>query len=94
MPGHEATAFSEELTANLLNITDERTSRPLIRRILQTADLYTGKYLDHLPDLLVEWSDAVATGSTLVGKGAGAFIRANSPKIGVIEGANEYNRTG
>ncbi len=93
-PGQEAKAFSDELTANLLNITDERTSRPLIKRILRTADLYTGQHLDHLPDLLVEWSDEVPTGSTSVGKGAGAFVRASSPKIGVIEGANEYCRTG
>jgi len=87
-------AFSHGLTANLLNITDERTSRPLIRRILRTADLYAGQHLDHLPDLLVEWSDEVPTGSTSVGKGAGAIVRASSSKIGVIEGANEYCRTG
>ena len=93
-PGQEAKTFSDELTANLLNIMDERTSKPLVRRILRTADLYAGKHLDHLPDLLVEWSDEVPTGSRIVGEGAGAFIRASSPKIGVIEGSNDYCRTG
>ena len=93
-PGTKAEAFSNDLTADLLSIVDERTGRPLVRRVLRTADLYAGEELDHLPDLLVEWSDEVPTGSTLVGNGAGAVIRASSSKIGVVEGINQYGRTG
>jgi predicted AlkP superfamily phosphohydrolase/phosphomutase len=77
-----------------LSIVDERTNRPLVRRVIRTADLYNGERLDHLPDLLVEWNDKVPTGSTAVGKGAGAMVHARSPKIGVIEGMNHYGRTG
>jgi predicted AlkP superfamily phosphohydrolase/phosphomutase len=89
-----ADAFSNDLSADLLSVVDERTGGPLVRRVLRTADLYAGEYLDHLPDLLVEWSDEVPTGSTLVGEGAAAIIRVSSPKIGVVEGVNQYGRTG
>lgn len=90
----QADEFCKNLSADLLSIVDERTKKPLVKRVLRTADIYTGECLDHLPDLLVEWSDEAPTGSTVVGKGAAATVRARSPKIGVIEGANDYGRTG
>ncbi|HSE27426.1 MAG TPA: hypothetical protein VLA95_04300, partial [Gemmatimonadales bacterium] len=40
------------------------------------------------------WDDTAGTGNTLVGGGAGATVRARSPRIGVVEGANRYGRTG
>ncbi len=86
--------FCNELSDDLLSIVDQRTCKPLVRRVLRTADLYTGEFLDHLPDLLVEWNDIIPTGSTVVGHGAGAAVRCHSPKIGTIEGVNEYGRTG
>ncbi|MGQ0702619.1 MAG: alkaline phosphatase family protein [Gemmatimonadales bacterium] len=93
-PGREADDFSAELEANLLEIVDERTGGRLVDRVLRTADLYSGGYLGDLPDLLVDWSDQAATGSTRVGGGAGAVVRAHSPRIGVVEGVNTYCRTG
>jgi predicted AlkP superfamily phosphohydrolase/phosphomutase len=92
--GAEAEAFVEQLSADLLEIVDDRTGRPLVRRVLRTAELYQGPHLEDLPDILVEWSDDVATGSTRVGSGANAVVRARSPKIGVVEGSNDYGRTG
>ena len=67
---------------------------PLVRRVVRTRDVYAGERLDALPDLLVEWNDAVAQGSTALGNGAAALVRARSPKIGTVEGANEYGRSG
>ncbi|AHG89957.1 type I phosphodiesterase/nucleotide pyrophosphatase [Gemmatirosa kalamazoonensis] len=93
-PGAEAQAFCDELAADLLAIVDERTGAPLVRRVLRTDDLYAGEARDALPDLLVEWSDDVPTGSTALAGGAAARVRARSPKIGVVEGANDYGRTG
>jgi Uncharacterized conserved protein len=61
---------------------------------VRTRDLYAGEHLDALPDLLVEWNEAVANGSTTLGGGAGSRVRARSPKIGTIEGANDYARSG
>jgi predicted AlkP superfamily phosphohydrolase/phosphomutase len=93
-PGPEADSFCHALVTDLLDIIDERTGQPLIRRVLKTSQLYQGDYLEDLPDLLVEWSDEVPTGSTAISDGSGAVVRARSPKIGVIEGSNQFGRTG
>jgi predicted AlkP superfamily phosphohydrolase/phosphomutase len=90
----EIDAFCRSLSESLLEIVDERTGRPLVQRVLRTASSYRGDRLDALPDLLVEWSDDVATGSTSVGSGTGARVRAHSPVIGSVEGMNDYGRTG
>lgn len=93
-PGRATDEFCDSLSKALSEIEDERTGRPLVRRVLRTANLYAGEYLDDLPDLLVEWSDESPTGSSLIRNGAGALVRARSPKIGVVEGINHYGRTG
>jgi predicted AlkP superfamily phosphohydrolase/phosphomutase len=93
-PGSEADEFCRHLTEALLEIVDERSGGPLIRRVIRTAELYAGPCLDDLPDLLVEWSDAVPTGSTQIAGGRAATVRARSPRIGTLEGANDYGRTG
>ncbi|MDF2771163.1 MAG: type phosphodiesterase/nucleotide pyrophosphatase, partial [Geminicoccaceae bacterium] len=82
-PGAEGEAFVERLTRDLLDIIDERTGRPIVRRVIRTAERYDGPMLGHLPDLLVEWSDEVPTGSTRLNGGRGARVRARSPRIGV-----------
>ena len=93
-PGDEAAAFMAQLSADLLEIVDERTGGRLVRRVLRTRDLYDGPHLDALPDLLVEWNDEVATGSSCVAGGEGALVTAHSAKIGRVEHENAYGRTG
>ena len=93
-PGPEADAFMRELTQDLLDIVDARTGQPFIQRVIRVDEHYQGPRLPDLPDLVVEYSDATPTGSTLVGNGAGARVRVHSPRVGVVEGANEYGRTG
>jgi len=93
-PGAETEEFVTWLSAALLDIVDERTGHALVKRVTRTATLYQGEHLDLLPDLLVEWSDATATGSTNIADGMNSRIRATSPLIGVVEGANEFGRTG
>jgi predicted AlkP superfamily phosphohydrolase/phosphomutase len=55
-PGAEADAFCTQLAADLQELVDVDEGRPVVRRVLRTADLYEGPYLDDLPDLLVEWN--------------------------------------
>jgi predicted AlkP superfamily phosphohydrolase/phosphomutase len=93
-PGKEVEEFTTWLVQSLLEINDERTGKPVIERVRRTADLYDGEFLDTLPDLLVEWSDAVPTGSLGVANGVGARVRVSSPKIGIVEGDNDFSRTG
>jgi predicted AlkP superfamily phosphohydrolase/phosphomutase len=93
-PGAATDSFVAELCESLAEIVDQRTGKPLIRRVSRTCDLYEGPFLDALPDLLVEWSDDIATGSSRVGTGRGARVSAWSARIGHIEGENSYCRTG
>jgi predicted AlkP superfamily phosphohydrolase/phosphomutase len=86
--------FCRQLTEDLLSIVDARTKRPLVRRVLRTADIFRGERLEGLPDLLVEWSDDVPTGTTNAGKGKNALVGARGKKIGRLEGMNHYGRTG
>ena len=93
-PGPEADTFCKDLIDDLRAVIDERTGRPLIRRVVRVAEHYRGPRLSGLPDLVVDYDDALATGSTQLAGGAGATLRVSSPKIGVIEGSNSYGRTG
>jgi predicted AlkP superfamily phosphohydrolase/phosphomutase len=93
-PGEDADRFCAQLEADLLAIVDEITGEPVVSRVIRTRDRYAGARLDALPDLLVEWNDAVARGSTALGSGAAARVRARSSKLGTVEGVNEYGRSG
>jgi predicted AlkP superfamily phosphohydrolase/phosphomutase len=92
--GSVAELFEDQLIQDLLDVVEERSQRPLVRRVLKTREHYSGEHLDLLPDLLVEWDDDTAIGSALIRGGVGATVRAMSPKIGVVTGTNDYGRTG
>jgi hypothetical protein len=87
-------SFVAQLEADLLAIVDDASGAPLVKRIVRTREVCEGAHLDDLPDLLVEWNETVAIGSTALGAGAGARVRARSAKIGIVEGANDYGRSG
>ena len=89
-----APEFCRQLTGDLRDIVDADSGRPIVARVLRTADLYTGEHLHDLPDLLVAWSDERPLGSTTVGSGRGARVRLASGKIGAVEGDNRYCRSG
>ena len=93
-PGAEAERFTEQLMGDLLALSDPDSGRPLIRRVLRTGDLFRGPYLAELPDLIVEWSPDNRPGSAVVGSGAGALLRAHSPKFGLVERVHTNCRTG
>jgi predicted AlkP superfamily phosphohydrolase/phosphomutase len=92
--GEEADRFVEQLERDLLAIIDDESHAPLVKRVVRTRDLYEGEHLDALPDVLVEWNEAVANGSTALGDATGARVSARSIKIGTIRGANDYGRSG
>ena len=55
-PGKEYQNFCKELEKDLLAIINVGTGKPIINQIIRTAEYYEGDYLEHLPDLLVEWN--------------------------------------
>ena len=93
-PGAEADRFCDQLIHDLLDIVNPGTQRPLVKRVLRTAELYRGEYLDELPDLLVEWDVAEPLGTTAAGTGAGAVLKGFSNRVGLVEATNTYCRTG
>jgi predicted AlkP superfamily phosphohydrolase/phosphomutase len=93
-PGGEADAFCVDLIKNLLEVVDERTGRPVLTRVVRTADRFEGEHMAYLPDLLLDWDDAVPTGSSHHAGGAAATVRVHSQSIGVVEGTNHFTRTG
>jgi predicted AlkP superfamily phosphohydrolase/phosphomutase len=81
-PGTEYEEFCEVLAADLLAFVNLDTGKPLVRRVLKTADLYSGEHIRDLPDLLVEWEREAP------------ISRIHSPKTGIIEQAYPGRRTG
>jgi predicted AlkP superfamily phosphohydrolase/phosphomutase len=90
----DAERFCAKLETDLLAIVDCITGERLVRRVIRTREVYSGERIDALPDILIEWSDAIAHGTTALSDGAAAHVRAQSPRIGVIEGKNDYGRSG
>lgn len=93
-PGAESERFMAELCRDLMEITDARTGRPAISRIIRTAEEFPGPKLGSLPDLVVAWNQENLLGTTNAGGGKGARVTLTSPKIGTVEGVNTYCRTG
>lgn len=90
----EVAALFEDLRRALLEISDERTGKPLVRRVMRTGDLYAGPNLDLLPDILVEWDDSTTVASAILNPGPGSVIRATSSRVGTVQAVNNYQRTG
>jgi predicted AlkP superfamily phosphohydrolase/phosphomutase len=93
-PGVEVDTLCEDLAETLLKILDYDTGIPMIKSVKRTDRLYQGDYLDHLPDLLVEWSDKKFLGSMGAGNPDRSKLTLTSEKIGIIEGVNPDCRTG
>ena len=93
-PGPELEAYVDALTSALTGLIDVQSGRPLVHRVLRTGSLYQGALLDHLPDLVVEWSRSIPVGSSIVSGGKGAQVTAHSERFGRIVGRNTYGRTG
>ncbi len=81
-PGAEYDECCEALRKDLLDLVNLETGKPLVKTVLRTVDLFEGKHVGDLPDLLVEWNrDAPITSI-------------GSPKVGHIEGTYLSGRTG
>jgi predicted AlkP superfamily phosphohydrolase/phosphomutase len=54
--GEEYDALCVALRRDLMELRNPDTGKPVVTDVLKTSDLYSGKYLDQLPDLLVVWN--------------------------------------
>jgi len=81
-PGKEFHSVCSEITKDLLDIVNVQTGNPIVGRIIRTAEMYHGDYLNDLPDLLVEWTNEAPV------------YAISSKKIGEIRGEYRYCRSG
>jgi predicted AlkP superfamily phosphohydrolase/phosphomutase len=72
--GEELEQLLTWLEHELLELRDPGTRRPLVRRVLRARDAYSGRQLDALPDLLVDWERSTP------------ITAAASVRIGVVRG--------
>jgi predicted AlkP superfamily phosphohydrolase/phosphomutase len=93
-PGEELNDFCQELSKDLLNIVDRDSGKPMVKRVIRTSDFFQGEYVDHLPDLLVEWDEHILIGSKGLNDDKSCWLKLTSDKIGLIEGEYTYCRTG
>ena len=80
-PGRDYEELCERLRRDLCELRDAETGAPVVRAVLRTADWHRGPLLDHLPDLLVEWSREPTRAVT-------------SSRIGIIQCQMNFGRTG
>lgn len=81
-PGAEFDQVCAALEADLRALTNVDSGEPVVRRVLRTAELFSGPYMDHLPDLMVEWNNRAP------------IARVHSEKTGEIVGEYTRCRTG
>jgi predicted AlkP superfamily phosphohydrolase/phosphomutase len=71
-PGTECETFCAHLIADLHDLVEPESGRPLVREVLRSREHFPGDHTDDLPDLIVRWNrDKPITGAA-------------SPKIGRI----------
>ena len=81
-PGREFETLCDRLAADLTEVVNLDTGRPLVTSVIKTSDLYPGPMRHALPDLLVEWEKS------------GPINRVASPKIGTVVRRYHGVRTG
>lgn len=92
--GNEFNNFYNELHQELIKIVDINYGKPIVKNVFKTIELYQGHYLDHLPDILIEWNDERPLGSNALEISEGSILQLTSDSMGTIEGTNCYCRTG
>ena len=93
-PGDELEFICRTIRSDLLNVVEKDSGLPMVKRVLRTTDFLQGEYIDHLPDLLVEWSEDKWLGSKTLRDDTSCRLQLTSDKIGIIEGEYNYCRTG
>ena len=78
--GNEYDELCDMLREELLAVINPDTGSPLITRVIKTREMYSGDNVEHLPDLMVEWSreaPITAAQSETIGHVTQKFVFAN-----------------
>jgi predicted AlkP superfamily phosphohydrolase/phosphomutase len=85
-PGAEADRLLDEIAAELERLVDPAAGRPIVTRVVKSADLFGPSYHADLPDLLIELSTDLGT-----------IEGARSPRVGTVRIGlpdRDWRRTG
>jgi predicted AlkP superfamily phosphohydrolase/phosphomutase len=55
-PGHEAEQIKEEIKKKLLNVTDDKAGKPVMKAVYKREELYKGPYTQNAPDVVVGYN--------------------------------------
>lgn len=81
-PGAEFELLCDQLTEDLLAMTNVDSGEPVVKEVLRTDRIYPGEQRHRLPDLLVQWNRSAP------------ILRVTSPKTGLVENRHLNVRTG
>lgn len=54
-PGAEYEALRDELIEKLSALRDPRSNEPIIQRVYRREEVYSGAFLERMPDLVIDW---------------------------------------
>lgn len=91
--GEELNDLCQDLSKDLLSIVEMDSGKPMVQRVIRTSEFFQGEYIDHLPDLLIEWNEQIMIGSKRLNNKS-CLLKLTSEKIGLLEGEYNYCRTG
>jgi predicted AlkP superfamily phosphohydrolase/phosphomutase len=90
-PGAEATALADELSKNLLTMTDPEDGAPIIRAVYKRDDIYTGPYLGNAAELQVGMNDGYRVSwQTTLGGSPPNIVYKNDRKWSADHGGYDY----
>ena len=81
-PGNEYDLTCEEIKKVFLELINPRTGSKAVKAVIKVRELYSGKYINDLPDLIVKW------------EGENPIDSLYSPQIGTIQGELPDKRSG
>jgi predicted AlkP superfamily phosphohydrolase/phosphomutase len=80
-PGADAQALKDEIAAKLARLADPATGKPVVRRVYDATQVYTGPYVNNAPDLIVGWRSGYRhSWETAVGRTDGLVFTDNPSK--------------
>ena len=82
---HEGKEYDDiclEIENNFLQLVNPNTGKKAVKEVIKVRDLYSGKYINDLPDIIIKW------------EGKDPINSLYSPRIGTVTGELPDKRTG
>ena len=81
-PGKEYNDICSEIENSFLELVNPETGKKAVKEVIKTRDLYSGNYINDLPDIIIKW------------EGKNPINSLSSPRIGTVTGELPDKRSG